>query len=457
MLERIIYRMKNNTKTIDMTKGSISKNLLLFSIPLLISSIIQQMYNTVDLLFVGNALGTNSAAAVGASSMIITCLIGLFSGLAVGTNVVLAKIFGYGDKEKFSRGLHTAILISLIGGIALTIIGLIGAPHFLKFMNTPYDIINEAVSYIRIYFLSITSMLIYNMCSGISRAKGNAKLPMIAQFIGGIINIISNVIFINILNYGIKGVAFATLCSQTTAALYILFYFVKEDDDFNFKLDKFKIDKNIFKEIMTIGIPAGIQSFVISISNVFVQYYINSLDINSIAAFTIYMKIELILYYPILAIGQAIMTFTGQNIGAGNIKRMKKGVNISIISGVCLVMVASLFMILSGEFWFRLFNKDLNVIKVGMEIICTTFPFYFVYVIMEVLSSVIRGSGKSIPPMIIILSNVCILRVILLYFRSSYINNVEGIAVIYPITWITASITIAIYYLIHLKYTLNKI
>ncbi|MDB2151915.1 MATE family efflux transporter [Clostridium butyricum] len=361
--------MKNNTKTIDMTKGSISRNLLLFSIPLLISSIIQQMYN-------------------------------------VGTNVVLAKIFGYGDKEKFSRGLHTAILIALIGGIFLTLIGLIGAPYFLNFINTPNNIMNEAVSYIRIYFISITSMLIYNMCSGIIRAGGNSKLPMIAQFIGGIVNIASNIIFINILNYGIKGAAFATLFSQTTSALYVLFYLAKEDDAFSFKLYRLKIDKDIFKEITKIGIPAGIQSFVISISNVIVQSYINSLDVNSIAAFTIYMKIELILYYPIVAIGQAIMTFTGQNIGAGNIKRMKKGANISIIWGICLVILVSVFMIVTGEFWFRLFNKDLNVIEVGLNIICITFPFYFVYVIMEVLSSVIRVSGKSIPPMIIILSNV---------------------------------------------------
>lgn len=449
--------MKNNTKTIDMTKGSISRNLLLFSIPLLISSIIQQMYNTVDLLFVGNTLGTNSAAAAGAGSMLITCLIGIFSGLAVGTNVVLAKIFGYGDKEKFSRGLHTAILIALIGGIFLTLIGLIGAPYFLNFINTPNNIMNEAVSYIRIYFISITSMLIYNMCSGIIRAGGNSKLPMIAQFIGGIVNIASNIIFINILNYGIKGAAFATLFSQTTSALYVLFYLAKEDDAFSFKLYRLKIDKDIFKEITKIGIPAGIQSFVISISNVIVQSYINSLDVNSIAAFTIYMKIELILYYPIVAIGQAIMTFTGQNIGAGNIKRMKKGANISIIWGICLLILVSVFMIVTGEFWFRLFNKDLNVIEVGLNIICIIFPFYFVYVIMEVLSSVIRGSGKSIPPMIIILSNVCILRVLILYFSGSYISNVERIAVIYPITWITTSISITIYYIIHFKSILKRI
>ena len=187
------------------------------------------------------------------------------------------------------------------------------------------------------------------------------------------------------------------------------------------------------------------------------QSYIDSLDVNSIAAFTIYMKIELILYYPIVAIGQAIMTFTGQNIGAGNIKRMKKGANISIIWGICLVILVSVFMIVTGEFWFRLFNKDLNVIEVGLNIICITFPFYFVYVIMEVLSSVIRGSGKSIPPMIIILSNVCILRVLILYFSGSYISNVERIAVIYPITWITTSISITIYYIIHFKSILKRI
>lgn len=443
--------MKNKIKTIDMTKGSIGKNLLLFSIPLLISSIIQQMYNTVDLLFVGNFLGTNSAAAVGAGSMLITCLIGLFSGLAVGTNVVLAKIFGCGDKDKLSRGLHTAVLTAITGGIVLTIIGIIGAPYFLKLMKTPLPIINEAVSYIRIYFLSITSMLVYNICAGIIRAGGNSKLPMIAQFTGGIINILANTLLIYILDMGIRGAALATLFSQTTAALYVLLHLYKEDKEFNFDFKKLKIHKDILKEIIIIGVPAGIQSLVISLSNVFVQSYINSLDIDSIAAFICYMKVELLLYYPIVAIGQAVMTFTGQNIGTGNIDRMKKGIRMSITYGVIMIVIAGIFLLKSGSFWFGLFDSDINVISRGLEIISVTFPFYFVYVIMEVLSSAIRGSGKSMPPMIIILSNICALRVILLYIISPHIEGVKGIAAVYPITWITTSLFIAVYYLIHIS------
>ncbi|WP_294354209.1 MATE family efflux transporter [uncultured Clostridium sp.] len=442
--------MKNKTKTLDMTKGSIGKSLFLFSIPLFISSIIQQMYNTVDLIFVGNYLGTNSAAAVGAGSMLITCLIGLFSGLAVGTNVVLAKIFGCGDKERFLRGFHTALLTAIIGGIILTIIGIIGAPYFLKLMKTPLPIMNEAVSYIRIYFLSITSMLVYNTCSGIIRAGGNSNIPMIAQFTGGIINIFANTLLIYILDMGIKGTALATLFSQTTAALYVLLHLCTGDKEFEFNFKNLKIHKDILKEIIIIGIPAGIQSLVISLSNVVVQSYINCLDIDSIAAFICYIKVELLLYYPIMAIGQAIMTFTGQNIGAGNIDRMKRGIRISIIYGIFMIIVVGNLLLKNGEFWFGLFDSDLNVISKGIEIISVTFPFYFVYVVMEVLSSAIRGSGKSIPPMIIILSNICALRIFILYIISPHIEGVKGIAVVYPITWITTSLFMAGYYLIHI-------
>lgn len=441
--------MKN--KIIDMTQGSIVKSLILFSIPLLMSSIIQQMYNTVDLLFVGNILGTNSAAAVGAGSMLITCLIGLFSGLAVGTNVVIAKIFGSKDKARLERGIHTAVLIALIGGVILTVIGISGAEYFLKLMNTPYDIMNEAVSYIRIYFISITSMILYNICSGIIRAGGNSKVPMTAQFVGGIINIAVNYFFIYVLNLGIKGAAIATFFSQTAAALIVVIYLSKQKGEFHFEFNKLKIDREIFKEITVVGVPSGVQSLVISLSNVVVQSFINSLDINSIAAFTCYMKIELLLYYPIVAIGQAMMTFTGQNVGAGKHDRIKNGTYISIASGICLIIILSVIMIKNGGYLFSLFDNDINVISKGSEIIDVTFPFYFVYVIMEVLSCVIRGTGKSIPPMIIILSNICVLRVLLLYIISTTVQGISGVALVYPITWGTTSLCMAAYYWIHIK------
>ena len=430
----------------DMTKGSIGKSLILFAIPLLLSSIIQQMYNTVDLLFVGNILGKNAAAAVGASSMLITCIIGFFSGIAVGTNVILARIFGTGDKNKFKNGMHTAVTIALIGGVVLTFVGIIGSEFFLKLMNTPDEIMNSALEYIRIYFISIPSMLTYNMASGIIRASGNSRIPMISQFIGGLTNIVANTLFVLILGLGIKGAAWATFFSQTTAAILVMLYIIKDKRDFNLNLRDLKVDNRILLQIAIVGIPAGVQTLVISLSNVVAQSYINSLDIDSIAAFTAYFKVELFLYYPILAMGQAIMTFTGQNIGANKILRVKKGTKLCIIFGIILTFINSRLLLWSGETWFGLFNNDNIVINKGIEIISITFPFYFLYVILEVLSASIRAMGKSIQPMIIILVNICFLRVILLYFIVPSMNSIRGVAITYPITWLTTSICMVILY-----------
>lgn len=443
--------MRNKRKTLDMTEGSIVKSLLLFAVPLLVSSVIQQMYNTVDLLFAGNFIGTEAQSAVGAGSMMITCIIGLFSGLAVGTNVVLSRIFGAKDMKKLKKGIHTAVYISIVGGIFLTIIGEIGAEYFLKLIHTPENIISEALSYIRIYLISITSMLIYNICSGIVRAGGDSNTPMIIQFAGGLINILSNAVFIAVLDLGIRGAAIATFFSQTVAAVLIIIYLVKDKGCFNLDFKCLALDTRILKEIFYVGIPAGIQSLVITLSNVVVQSYINALGVDSIAAFTCYLKLELLIYYPIMAIGQSIMTFAGQNIGAYKMERMKKGTILCIICGICLTIVTSITVLTFGEFLFGLFNSDVIVISKGMDIIKITFPFYFVYVVLEVLSCAVRGSGKSIPPMIIILSNICVLRVILLYFIVPHINNVQGIAVTYPITWITTSACMIAFYIYNNK------
>lgn len=434
----------------DMTKDSIGKSIILFAIPLLVSSIIQQMYNTVDLLFVGNILGKDAAAAVGASSMLITCIIGFFSGIAVGTNVVLARTFGTGDENEFKKGIHTALTVSFIGGVVLTIVGIIGSEFFLKLMNTPEEIMNSALEYIRIYFISITSMLVYNIGSGIIRSSGNSRIPMIAQFIGGIINIAVNALFILVLELGIKGSAWATCFSQTTAAILVVLYIIKDKKDFNLNLRDLKIDNGILKKIAFVGIPAGIQTLVISLSNVVVQSYINSLDIDSIAAFTAYFKVELLLYYPIVAIGQAIITFTGQNIGANKISRVKKGTKLCIIFGIILTLINSRLLLWSGGTLFSLFNSDNVVINKGIEIITITFPFYFLYVILEVLSASIRGMGKSIQPMIIILVNICLIRVVLLYFIVPSMNSIRGVAITYPITWATTAICMGIFYKIEM-------
>lgn len=439
--------MSNLKKNINLTEGIIWKQLLFFALPLLASSLIQQLYNTVDLIFVGNYLGKEAAAAVGASSLIVTCLVGFFTGMSVGASVIIANIFGSGKKEKLKDAIHTAIGLSFVGGIVLFIIGYIGAPYFLEWMNVPQEILKPAVSYIRIYFLSLSSVITYNMGSGIMRAMGDSKTPMYIQLAGGIVHVLMDALFIVMFENGVNGVAWATLLSQTISAVLILYYLTHADSEYRLQLKKIRIHKEILLPILKIGIPAGLQSIVITLSNVFAQYHINSLGVEAIVAFTAYFKVELPLYLPIVAFGQAITTFSGQNMGAGNIERVKKGAKVCILMGIGLTIVSSTLLLIFGHQVFGIFNQDSVVIDYGMRIILTSFPFYWIYVILEVLGDTIRGAGKAIPPMVIILSNICILRVALLFIIMYSYHDVRGVAITYPITWATTALCMLVYYL----------
>lgn len=434
--------MKNNS----LTEGVIWKKLLFFALPLLGASFIQQLYNTVDLIFVGNFLGKEAAAAVGASTLFVTCLVNFFSGMSVGSSVLTSLVFGNGNKKELKKVIHSAIGISIACGIIIMIIGLSFAPHFLRLINTPEEIMPQAVSYIRVYFISIISVVVYNMGSGIIRALGNSKTPMYIQLVGGIVNVIMDAVFIFLFKNGVVGVALATLFSQTVAAGLVILYLMNLESESNLELGKIKIYREHFYKIVKIGVPVGFQALVITLSNVFVQYYVNGLGVDSIAAFTAYFKVELLVYLPILAFGQAITTFTSQNLGAKEYLRVKQGTKVCLTMGLVCTVVLSTLLLSFGRKAFGVMNNDREVINLGIQIISVTVPFYWIYLILEVLGGSIRGSGKTGPPMVIILTNICILRTILLYFTMSYSQSIKGIAMTYPITWASTAIFMAIYY-----------
>ena len=296
----------------NLTQGSIGKGILVFLLPLLASTLIQQLYNTVDLIFVGKFCSTEATAAIGASSLIITCLIGFFNGMAVGTNVVAAHIYGKQDKKGLKNVIQTVFMIGLIGGLIVTIIG--------------------------IYSLSMISVVIYNLLCGILRAIGDSKSPMMFQIFGGIVNVIADFIFIVILKMDVQGAAIATLLSQTLTAVLTIRYFYKRSEEPKLHFTMRIFDKKIFKKILMIGIPAGVQSIVITLSNIIIQSQINSFGVDAIAAFTAYFKIELILYLPIIVLGQALVSFVGQNYGAKQYDRINKGVKYSMIVSVVITM-----------------------------------------------------------------------------------------------------------------------
>ena len=429
----------------DLTQGVIWKQLILFALPLLGSSFIQQLYNTVDLLFVGNFVGKEASAAVGASSLMITCLVGFFGGMSVGSGVVMSQKVGGKDEEEIQKTLHTAVALSLGGGILLTVIGCIFAPFFMQWMNTPAQIMDAAVSYVRIYFLSLVSVVTYNIGSGLIRAMGNSRIPMLIQLAGGIVNVIMDMVFIVWFRSGIEGAAWATMFSQTTAAVLTLAYLMRQTGCFRLDFRKLRIHGEILGMIAKIGVPAGMQSLVITLSNVFAQYHINSFDVDVIAAFTAYIKVELPIYLPIVAFGQAVTTFVGQNKGAGNEERIKKGTKTCIGTGVAVTLLMSTLMLAMGRWTFGLFSQDAAVIDYGMRIIQISFPFYWIYVVLEVLASNLRGKGNSFPPMVIILSNICVVRTVLLFVIMSFYHDVQGIAVTYPITWSMTALCLLVY------------
>ena len=420
---------------------------MLFALPLLGSSLIQQLYNTVDIFFVGNFVSdSNAMSAVGASALIVSLLVGFFTGMSVGAGVVVSLFYGEHDDKKLSQAVHTAIMIGLIGGIVLTIVGVIASPLLLQWMNTPPEILDMAVTYLRIYFLSLLSLLLYDMGVGILRAVGDSKRPLLYLAVGGVLNVLLDLIFVWLFQWGVTGVAVATLISQTVPAVLVMVHLLRVKQPYRIMVKKLRLHKEMVRRIFRVGIPAGVQSIVITLSKMVVQYHINSFGPDAIAAFTAYFKVELLLYLPIVSFGQAVTTFTGQNVGAGQYQRVQKGVRLGLLLGVlftgCMATVVTLF----GRQIYSCFTGDAAVIDKGMEVLLLTAPMYFLYVFLEVFSGAVRGSGSSAVPMVIVIANMCVLRVVLLTVLVPLWNTISAVAICYPITWFTTSFCLGIYY-----------
>ena len=430
-------------KGYDMTKEKIWTIILSFSLPLLGASLIQQLYNTADMIFVGNFVGKEATGAVGASSLLFTCIIGLFTGVSIGVGVAVSQKIGSKDLEIASKVSHTAIAFGIIGGIVLTLVGFFSAKFLLTLMNTPKEIMYDSIIYLKIYFLSMLPMILYNIGAGIIRSTGNSKTPFYILIIGGLTNVLANYIFIVVFKMGVSGVAIATALSQTLTAAIVLTYLFKNKTAIKFKTSELKIDFSLLKQILYFGLPAGIQSMLITFSNIIVQYYINGYGGDAVAAYATYFKLENFIWMPIVAIGQASMTFSGQNVGANNYKRVKKGAFVAILlSGGLSIVIATIILTFSHIFM-RIFIKNEEIIYLGSQIALTTFPFYWLYSILEVLGSSLRGMGYSIVSMYVTTICLCGVRISLLYLISKFNLDFKSVAYVYPMTWFfTASVFI---------------
>lgn len=436
--------MKNNSHTL--TKGSVGKGILLFALPLLGSSLIQQLYSTVDLIFVGQLLGTKASAAIGASGLIVTCMIGFFNGMAVGTNVFAARHYGARRFEQLKKLIQTIFWTGIIGGFFLTVIGLVLSPVFLTWMGTPESIFPLAVRYLRIYMASMISVVSYNLLSGVLRALGDSRTPMLYQFFGGIINVFADFIFLYVFHMGVEGTAFATLFSQTFAAIGVMIHLYRLKKTYALRIRFSDCSLKEFTDILKVGVPAGVQSIIITLSNIIIQSQINTLGVTSVASFTVYFRVELIIYLPIVALGQAVVSFIGQNYGAGNWERIKKGNRLCIFGGSLITFAACILLIIAMPVILNVFTKDAAVAAQTLEIVKVTFPFYFFYTVLECFSSNLRGFGKAFLPMIVTVISFCGFRIVASFALMAKNPSPDKVALSYPISWGIAAAAMAILY-----------
>ena len=422
---------------IDMCNGPILKKMLLFALPLMLSSILQLLFNAADIVVVGRFAGDDSLAAVGSTSSLINLLTNLFIGLSVGANVLVARYFGAKKDEELKETVHTAMTLSLIGGAMLTIIGIVGAPIILTWMQSPPEVFSLAVTYLRVYFAGITATMIYNFGSSILRAIGDTKRPLYYLSIAGVVNVVLNLVFVIGFHWGVFGVGIATVISQVISAFLVVRCLLKEQSGIRLDLKCLGINKGKLLQIMQIGLPAGFQGMLFSLSNVVIQSSVNSFGATIVAGNSAAQNLEGFVYVGMNAFYQAAISFMGQNVGAGKYKRVNK---ILFSAQVCVITIGfalSMAVLLFANPLLSLYTDSPAVIEAGtvrLGVICST---YFLCGMMDVMVGALRGLGYSIAPMIVSLLGACAFRLLWIatVFQIDRFHTIGTVYTSYPISW----------------------
>lgn len=431
---------KKETKRyeIDMCNGPILKKMLIFAVPLMCSSILQLLFNAADIVVVGRFAGDNSLAAVGSNTALINLLTNLFVGLSIGANVLAAREYGGKKENELSKTVHTAMLLSIFSGIILTIIGVFGARKILILMQTPNKVIDLATIYLRIYFIGMTATMIYNFGSAILRSIGDTKRPLYYLLGAGAINVVLNLFFVIILKMDVAGVAMATVISESISAFLIVRCLIKEKSAIRLEISKLHIYKSKFIEILKIGLPAGFQGIIFALSNVVIQSSVNSFGEIVVAGNSSAANIEGFVYVAMNAFYQGAISFTSQNMGSGNYKRIDR---ILITCQICVITVGLVLGHLAlylGHSLLRLYTSNPSVIEAGMVRLGVVSRTYALCGIMDVMVGSLRGMGYSVLPMIVSLIGACGLRLLWIatVFQIQEFHTINIIYESYPITWI---------------------
>jgi putative MATE family efflux protein len=429
------------------TEGVIWQQLLIFFFPILFGTFFQQLYNTADAMIVGKFVGKEALSAVGGTTgTLINLLVGFFVGLSSGASVVVSQYYGAEQEDYVKKAVHTSFCLALAGGVVLMIVGEFFAPAAIRAMGAPEEIMGYSVIYLRIYFLGVIGNLFYNMGAAILRAVGDSRRPLFFLIASCLTNIVLDVILVVGFDLEVAGAALATILSQLLSAILVMVTLVRSREAYRFEIKELRIDRRILQKVIKIGLPAGLQSMMYSISNVLIQAKINAFGTNTIAAWAVFGKIDGIFWMTMDAMGIAVTTFAGQNFGARKFDRLKKGNYVGLWMSVVITAVLVWVMLQFGYVLSTLFTSDASVLEESMRIIRFIVPFWFTYICVNVYPSTLRGIGDAFIPMLLICFGTCVLRVVWIFTVGNIDTRLFATLVSYPLSWSVTSIAFLIYY-----------
>lgn len=438
-------------KKIDMTHGSLWDKILMIALPLAASGILQQLFNAADVAVVGQFVGKEAMAAVGANAPVVNILITMFTGISLGANVVISRYTGRKDKENAENAAHTAILVAVISGFFILVLGQCIARITLEMMSVPDDCLDMAVLYLRVYLCGMPVIFLYNFEAAIFQSQGDTKTPLMCLIISGIVNVILNLFFVIVIGMTVNGVALATVISNGISSMLLFAFLLKGKTPLTIEKQRFRIHADLLKEMLQIGLPAGLQGMVFSISNILIQSAVNSLGIDVVAGSSAAGNLEIIGYFVVNSFSQACTTIIGQNFGANQPERCHKTLMISLVESWIVGGTVSFLIIIFGKQLLRLFNSDPNVIAFGYQRLFWILSFEVINGTIDIISGAMKGYGESLTPALIALVCICGVRIVYIFTYFAFHRSFTTLMLAYPISWIITMIVISAAYLIMRK------
>ena len=439
--------MSNTKKNTALTEGSIPKKIIGFAIPLFLGQLFQQFYNMADSLIVGNFLGDEALASVTSTGSLIFLLVGFFNGTAMGAGVVISRYFGAKEYDKVRIAVHTDVAFGIISGVLMSIIGVVFTPHILRLMGTPPEVLPNSIMYLRVYFCGSLAVILYNVCMSILQAVGDSKRPLYYLVFSSIVNIVLDLIFCGVFRLGVGFAALATIISQFLSVILCMRRLMKVKEVYQIHLREVGLQPQMLKQIISIGLPSGMQNSIISVANIVVQSNINAFGTAAMAGCGSYSKIEGFGFLPITCFSMALTTFVGQNLGAKQYERVKKGAIFGIICAILLAETVGICIYTFAPKLVALFGGEAEVVAYGVLQGRTVTLFYFLLSFSHASAAIMRGAGKSTVPMFVMLISWCAIRITYITIVAKLFHNIQFVFLAYPITWSISSVIFLVYLL----------